>query len=283
MLLMFSIAILAISVTGMLCILLVATKMKDSGRLYDWVVVGLPAASVLLIWTLGWKILPALYGEPDSAGTAGDMFGSISSLFSGLAFAGLIATLVLQKVELSLQRRELTDTREEFERQRFENRYFSTLRLLNDHVANMRLPAEIKGGEDLKGGAVLEYFASELPDELSDDLTPYADEAIQVKQYLQLYDLIFEPSLGPYFRLMYNCVRQIENSGASKEEMEAYSKILRAQMSSPEVKLLLFNGSTHWGADFKPWIEKYKLLKHLPSDFIRKNPSLTSHFAHLNE
>jgi hypothetical protein len=211
------------------------------------------------------------------------MFGSISSLFSGLAFAGLIATLVLQKVELSLQRSELSETRKEFERQRFENRYFSTLRLLNDHVANMRLPADVEGGGDLKGGAVLEYFASELPDELGEDLQPYAHSVIQIEQYLQLYDLLFEPSLGPYFRLMYNCVRQIENSGAPEEDKEAYSKILRAQMSSPEVKLLLFNGATHWGADFRPWIEKYKLLKHLPSDYRRKNPSLISHFDHLEQ
>lgn len=209
------------------------------------------------------------------------MFGSISSLFSGLAFAGLITTLVLQKVELSLQRSELSETRKEFERQRFENRYFSTLRLLNDHVVNMRLPEEVGGGDNLKGGAVLEYFASELPDELDKNLEPYEDSCSQINKYLELYDIIFEPSLGPYFRLMYNCVRQIENSGAPEEDKEAYSKILRAQMSSPEVKLLLFNGATHLGADFRPWIEKYKLLKHLPSDYRRKNPSLISNFKHL--
>lgn len=282
MILWFVISLLTTVIFGSLCVLVVAAKMKDSGKLHDWLVVILPVTSVLLIWTLGWKIFPTVYGPPDNAGTAGDMFGSISSLFSGLAFAGLIATLVLQKIELSLQRSELSDTRKEFERQRFENRYFSTLRLLNDHVANMRLPADVAGGSDLKGGAVLEYFASELPNELGEGLQPNAHNAIQIEQYLQLYDILFEPSLGPYFRLMYNCVRQIENSGAPEKDKEAYSKILRAQMSSPEVKLLLFNGVTHWGADFRPWIEKYKLLKHLPSDYRKMNPSLTSHFNHLD-
>lgn len=38
-------------------------------------------------------------------------FDSLSSLFSGLAFAGLIGTLVYQKQELALQRQELEDTR----------------------------------------------------------------------------------------------------------------------------------------------------------------------------
>lgn len=256
-------------------------RMEIKNSIYDWLLFGLPTASVVFIWALGWAIIPINYGPPENAGIAGDMFGSISSLFSGLAFAGLIATLVLQRSELSLQRKELSETRQEFERQRFENRYFSTLNLLNEHISNMRLPSDVQAG-DLQGGAVLEYFASELPDELSDDLTPFALEALQISQYLQLYDLLFEPSLGPYFRLMYNCVRQIETSSASEVEKESYSKILRAQMSSPEVKLLLFNCSTHWGEDFAPWVEKYKLLKHLPRDYKSKNPSLTSKFFHLN-
>lgn len=283
MILWFFILILALVAVGSLLALLAASKMNDGGKLYHWIEVVFPIAIVLLVWMTAWKIFPAIYGAPGNAGAAGDMFGSISSLFSGLAFAGLIMTLVLQKRELSLQRSELSYTRKEFERQRFENRYFSTLRLLNDHVANMRLPAEIEGGGDLKGGAVLEYFASELPDELGDDFEIYAQSHIQIEQYLQLYNLMFESSLGPYFRLMYNCIRQIENSDASDEEKEAYSKILRAQMSSPEVKLLLFNGATHWGKDFRPWIEKYRLLKHLPQDYRRKNPALVSLFDHLRD
>ena len=208
------------------------------------------------------------------------MFGSISSLFSGLAFAGLIATLVLQKTELALQRNELSETRQEFERQRFENRYFSTLRLLHEHVANMKLPTEV-GSDELQGRAVLEYFASELPNELADDHSPYAPKEVQIDQYLQLYDLLFEGSLGPYFRLMYNCIRQIETSGAEEAEKESYSKILRAQLSSSEVKLLLFNCSTHWGEEFRQWVEDHKLLKHLPHEYRRRNPSLTSNFKHL--
>ncbi len=49
-------------------------------------------------------------------GQFGDKFGAINSLFSGLAFAGIIFTIFLQKRELSLQRQELKDTREELQR-----------------------------------------------------------------------------------------------------------------------------------------------------------------------
>ncbi|HLG35149.1 MAG TPA: hypothetical protein VI757_09735, partial [Bacteroidia bacterium] len=40
----------------------------------------------------------------------------INSLFSGLAFVGIIYTILLQKKELSLQRQELVDSRRELKR-----------------------------------------------------------------------------------------------------------------------------------------------------------------------
>jgi hypothetical protein len=65
---------------------------------------------VLLLWlTLGFS--PLLLGG--DRGTFGDMFGAVNSLFSGLAFAGLIYAILLQQQELALQREELSLTRNE--------------------------------------------------------------------------------------------------------------------------------------------------------------------------
>lgn len=46
----------------------------------------------------------------------GDMFGAVSTLFSGLAFAGVICAVLLQRSELELQRNELKMTRAELKR-----------------------------------------------------------------------------------------------------------------------------------------------------------------------
>jgi hypothetical protein len=43
----------------------------------------------------------------------GEMFGAANTLFSGLAFAGVIYAILLQRRELELQRVELKMTREE--------------------------------------------------------------------------------------------------------------------------------------------------------------------------
>lgn len=47
-------------------------------------------------------------------GTFGDMFGAINALFSGLAFAGVIYAIMLQRMELSYQREDLKLAREAF-------------------------------------------------------------------------------------------------------------------------------------------------------------------------
>lgn len=55
-------------------------------------------------------------GSWGDRGAFGDMFGAINALFSGLAFAGIIFTILRQREELKLQRKELELTREELSR-----------------------------------------------------------------------------------------------------------------------------------------------------------------------
>lgn len=50
-------------------------------------------------------------------GTFGDFFGSFNSIFSALAFGGVILSLYFQRKDLELQRKELELTRKELERQ----------------------------------------------------------------------------------------------------------------------------------------------------------------------
>ena len=71
---------------------------------------------VLVIWIISALIIPLCFQKLADRGMFGDSFGVINSLFSGLAFAGIIYTILLQRKELSLQRQELKETRMELER-----------------------------------------------------------------------------------------------------------------------------------------------------------------------
>ncbi|MBL7558965.1 hypothetical protein JAO71_04030 [Olleya sp. YSTF-M6] len=72
--------------------------------------------AVLIIWLLSVFLIPFIYPKLTDRALLGDSFGLINSLFSGLAFAGIIYTILLQRKELALQRQELKETRMELER-----------------------------------------------------------------------------------------------------------------------------------------------------------------------
>ncbi len=73
----------------------------------DMKIVSVVGTGVMVLWA-GSGVL--LYCLPDR-GTFGDMFGAVNSLFSGLAFVGVVFAILLQREELQLQREELLDTK----------------------------------------------------------------------------------------------------------------------------------------------------------------------------
>lgn len=84
-----------------------------------WRWFGLAAAVVLALWSLSWGLL---WWQPTSigAGPFGDTFGAVNALFSGLAFAGIIVALFLQRRDLQMQRDTLELQMEEIRLQREE-------------------------------------------------------------------------------------------------------------------------------------------------------------------
>lgn len=74
-------------------------------------------ALVALVWAACTLLVYALLPDWSTRGTFGDSFGAVNALFSGLAFAGVIHALNLQREELRAQRAESLETRRVFEAQ----------------------------------------------------------------------------------------------------------------------------------------------------------------------
>ena len=72
--------------------------------------------TIMAIFIAYFLIMRWIYPTMSSRGLFGDMFGGINALFSGLAFLGVIYTVILQMAELKLQRKELKMTRVELKR-----------------------------------------------------------------------------------------------------------------------------------------------------------------------
>ncbi|MBZ0273785.1 hypothetical protein K8I61_17230 [bacterium] len=88
----------------------IAEKIKAENRVFFTLAIKV-AGVVFGLWLLfGWIAPP---GDAERAGQFGDQFGSVNALFSGLAFAGVIVALIMQRRELQLQREQLEAQLEE--------------------------------------------------------------------------------------------------------------------------------------------------------------------------
>jgi len=69
-------------------------------------------AVIVITWAAGGAAVYFCQSSADRA-SFGEMFGAVNALFSGLAFAGVICAILLQREDLALQRSELQLTRQQ--------------------------------------------------------------------------------------------------------------------------------------------------------------------------
>jgi len=248
---------------------------------------------IIGLWGLTYYLLKDL-GET-KRGTFGDMFGSVNALFSGLALAGIILTILLQRKELKLQREELRDTRKEFETQnetlklqRFENTFFNLLNLHHQIVGAIDYryyknkeksgysfvgAGEEKEAVTLTGRDVFRHRYNLMIDILRDNPDNYKTI------YMQHYEKA-QTDFGHYFRNLYRMIKLVDQTGFFYDsekvtEIEIfnikyrYTSIIRSQISDYELLWIFYNCICDNGIDkFKPFIEQYSLFKNIPKNLI---------------
>jgi hypothetical protein len=68
---------------------------------------------VILLWIASAVCIIFFLDDWSNRGTFGDLFGAVNALFSGLAFAALIYTIILQREEIKQNREEIVLNRKE--------------------------------------------------------------------------------------------------------------------------------------------------------------------------
>lgn len=235
--------------------------------------------------------------EPEFRSAFGDMFGFSNAIFSGLAFAGIIITILLQKEELEAQREEISLTREEFKTQnetlkiqRFENTFFHLIELHqsiisgiveNNEKTKTHVASKIDNSGVLIGRKHFEYTFEVLYRRIKDTSTHTLHEKIT-----SIFD-VFHSFYGHYFRTLYRIIKLVDetdfNSNKKMTEDEhfklkyRYTSIVRAQLSNYEALWLYYNCllSGKGKERFKPLVEKYSLLKTMPKNLLPENKSIS--------
>ena len=86
--------------------------MKEALRKY-WLLF----LAVIICWIGYWFVLRYHVATPTDRGQFGDAFGALNALFAGLAFAGLIIAIFLQREDIKLQSKALKKQTEEIKLQ----------------------------------------------------------------------------------------------------------------------------------------------------------------------
>lgn len=224
------------------------------------------AAVSILTLAYGYFVYQIFPGK-QNAGTFGDSFGALTSLFTAFAFAGLIFTLFIQKNELSLQREEfknlvqeqkssnkiLENQSQSIYRQNFETTFFNMVRefrSVSDAAAFRR-----NGTSEFTGQHAIENMSNVAFGRIS-----RLGEQDFDGEYLKFYKEHIN-DLGPYFRMLYSIFKFVHESEI--QDKKFYTNILRAQLSSGEAQLLMINGVSPLGREkFLPLVKEYDLLKH---------------------
>lgn len=264
----------------------------DSGKIrwWDWLL--FCVVLVVCVWGgVTFYVFPKLVGDVEVRGQWGDSFGMINALFSGLAFAGVICAIILQKKELELQREELKETRKEIkgqkeqleaqnqtlQKQNFESSFFQLLRVHNDIVNSIEVSVYLGGNRTVYQGRqcfgrMLDEFRNNYDgaeERFHAEWKENPDEARQVRlqwineKYEELFDK-YQSQVGHYFRNLYNVVKFVDQESdflQDYEDKKYYTNLIRAQLSRDELGLLFYNCLSDRGAKFKVLVEKYALLE----------------------
>lgn len=238
-----------------------------------WQIFAVVIGLVLVIWSAVFALFQRNTTNYDQS------FNGANSLFSALAFAGVIAAIVLQRRELILQRKELEETRavlqrqhdqleaqtHAFRKQNFETTFFSLINLHHGIVTSMQLTYL---NESPTGRECSRIFNSILRQKHTSHRTTRSSEKnIRLQNlyeqeiadvYLEFYNE-WQSIIGHYFRNLDSIVRFIKES--ENIDRQFYIRMVRAQLSSFELALLFYNCLSSPGKGFKPLVEEFALLK----------------------
>lgn len=114
----------------------------------------------------------------------------------------------------------------------------------------------------------------EMKDADSITIEPENKEYLKNENYHSWFPTVYEDIfhrldtyLGHYFRHLYRTVKMIDEQEFFEDAIKQdrmkreYAAIVRAQLSDYEIKWLFFNGLFNYGKNFKPFIEKYAMIR----------------------
>lgn len=272
------------------------------GQYTKWItknIVWLMFGGVILLFLLNFSMV-FFVSDKDTRGTFGDQFGAVNALFSGLAFTGLIYTIILQRRDLAIQRRDLQLQRKELELtrgelqnqteqytiqnktlavQRFENTFFQMLTLHHEIVNGLSFQyidrkysgrgVSFETTETMAHGREVFGVAYNYSTSSGWGINKSMSALIKKKGIAGYNDSYIPVLFDHYFRNLYRIIKFTDDSKLIDDlEKNEYIDILRAQLSPYELVWLYYNGLSAGKERMKSYIQTYSLLNNIRRDLL---------------
>ena len=261
---------------------------------------------ICAVWLASFVLVCLCIDDWNVRGQFGDLFGAVNTLFSGLAFVGLIITIRQQHKDLEYQRqaieqtnREMQNQTEEFNQQnetmkieRFENTFFKMLEVQQSIVNDLyaadshtewikqedpngpgRISKEILTKDEYRGRNLFYYVFKRCEHEIGNHIFPGSSmrpglySVIKFRGKDCFDDYMTTTMFDHYFRHLYSILKFISlNEWLGKEKQYQYATFVRATLSRYELVMLYYNGFFH--PKMKKMIERYCLLNNIRTDLL---------------
>jgi hypothetical protein len=283
--------------------------MNESKQFDNWKTRISIISIIIFLWIGCWYLLlhNSYLNDFTTRGQFGDMFGVVNSLFSGLAFGGIIYTILLQREELKAQREELKLTKQEFitqnetlRLQRFENTFFNLLDVHNKIVASLKYTYHTLSGDrfESEGREIFNDAILSLSQttELMGNPKKYSIEDFNKQS--QVYKNILSRSnslsgLTYYFQSLVSILEFVSNTSLlsekenvykDKENREFYFQLLTSSQSITEKSIIFYHIAFGWQvSQLNDYLSRLRVIEKRFSIYENSNVSFlpTDHNYHM--
>jgi hypothetical protein len=187
----------------------------------------------LIVW-LNW---PLRDFSLTRSGVFGESFGVINTVFSGLAFAGLILTIYLQ-------RHELAESQQTFRKERFEDSFYRLLDYYRQNLNDIKI-IDHRTGTAHDGVAALIFLIRKLHGAMQ-RYSPFLDTPDPEDKKVYFFKLFLETQRilsrqTRYLGTLECLLEQIENELPTVGARLPYWRILMSQLTIFEVKYIFYS------------------------------------------
>ncbi|MCF5784993.1 hypothetical protein GIV45_24200, partial [Pseudomonas syringae] len=193
------------------------------------------------------------------AGTFGDAFGTLNALFSGLAFTGVMITVLLQ-------RKDLRDGQAESVRQQVESQFYNMLRLQQEVVNGFDLQKthyQTVSNQSVQivtqGRDCFKSWAKIMEREYSKATSTTQENKIR-EAYRELWDK-HRGDLSLYFRSLYSLFRFLSESNHINKKW--LGNVARSLLSDYELVVLFYNCLMPNGQRFQKYATEFSVFDNL--------------------